>query len=73
MDIRTEKDKLKIKAENLPQFYELLAQAKEEAQQLNDSISKLSRFEFDILFSVVRGQPEEDMEEASSTSSSIPT
>lgn len=52
MDMRVDGNYLKIEAKNIPQFYELLSQAKEEAQQLNNTFSKLSRFEFDIEFSV---------------------
>ena len=47
---------LRISAKNLPEFRCLIEQAKREAQQLNETISKLSRFEFDIEFRVEENQ-----------------
>lgn len=41
---------LRISAENLPEFRVLLAQAKKEAEQLNNTIAQLSRFELLISF-----------------------
>jgi len=43
---------LKISAKNLPEFRDLIDQAKREAQQLNETISNLSRFDFDIEFRI---------------------
>ena len=72
MDMQVYENHLKIDAVNLPQFYALLDKAKKEAQQLNDSIAKLSRFEFDIVVSATVSQAG-DMEEASSVIRTIPT
>lgn len=72
MDMQVYENHLKIDAVNLPQFYALLDKAKKEAQQLNDSIAKLSRFEFDIVVSATIGQAG-DMEDASSVIRTIPT
>ncbi len=47
---------LKISAKNLPEFRDLIDQAKREAQQLNETISKLSRFDFDIEFRIEDNQ-----------------
>lgn len=52
---RRDGNHLMISAKNIPEFYDLLTQAEKEAQQLNDTIGKLSRFEFDIEFSAESG------------------
>lgn len=52
------KDKLLVEVQNLPTFSELLARAKEEARQLNQTIDELSRFELDIQFSTKEVKPE---------------
>lgn len=51
MDMYTLGSELHISAENLPEFRALLAQAKKEAEQLNNTIAQLSHFEFLISFS----------------------
>lgn len=71
MDMYVTGDQLKVSAENLPEFYRLLKQAKKEAEQLNQTISQLSCFEFSIGFSVADHAG--DMEAASSTVKTIPT
>ena len=53
------KDKLLVEVQNLPTFNELLARAKEEARQLNQTIEELSRFELEIQFSTTAVRPEE--------------
>jgi len=53
------KDKLMVEVQNLPTFSELLARAKEEARQLNQTIDELSRFELDIQFSTKAVKPED--------------
>ena len=71
MDMYVTGDQLKLSAENLPEFYRLLKQAKKEAEQLNQTIAQLSCFEFSIGFSVADHAG--DMEAASSTVKTIPT
>lgn len=44
--------RLRIEATNLPEFKELLEQAKHEADQLHQTINRLSTFELNIDFSV---------------------
>ena len=51
LDMYTLGSELHISAENLPEFRALLAQAKKEAEQLNNTIAQLSHFEFLISFS----------------------
>lgn len=51
MDMYTVGSELRISAENLPEFRTLLAQAKREAEQLNNTIAQLSRFELMLSFS----------------------
>lgn len=46
------KGRLKIEAMNLTEFKELLERAEKEACQLNETLSKLRNFEFDIDFSI---------------------
>ena len=46
------KGRLKIQAVNFLEFKELLEKAEKEACQLNETLSKLHNFEFDIDFSV---------------------
>lgn len=46
------KGRLKIEASNLPEFKELLEKVEEEARQLNETISRLRNFEFNIDFSI---------------------
>ncbi len=70
--LRLDRNHLMIKAKNIPQFYKLLTKTKKEAQQLNDTIGKLSCFEFNIEFTAESGQAG-DMESASSEIRNMPT
>ena len=72
MAIRTEGNRLKIEAKNFPEFNKLLAKAKKEAQQLNETIAKLSRFEFDLVVTAESSQAG-DIDAASSAISDMPT
>ena len=49
-----EGNRLKITVQNLPEFKELIEQAKKEAQQLNQTINRLSCFAIDIEFDTSR-------------------
>ena len=65
-------DALMVSAQNLPEFKKLLCQASEQAAQLNDTLSRLSRFDFSIQLSVRRSDQTGDMDAASSTISDMP-
>lgn len=52
MDMYASENRLMISAENIPELYSLILQAKEEANQLNNTLSKLARFELTFAFSV---------------------
>lgn len=62
-------DQMVIAAENLPEFSALLDRVKDEAEQLNETISQLSHFGFTISFSVNHAG---GIEEASSVIRTIP-
>lgn len=53
MPEKNAKGRLRIEAVNLPVFKELLDKAEKEACQLNETLSKLRNFDFDIDFSIV--------------------
>lgn len=50
MDMWKDNDILRIEVKNLPEFKLLAEQAKKEAQQLVQTLDKLSRFTIDIEF-----------------------
>ena len=52
------KGRLKIEASNLPEFKELLEKVEKEARQLNETISRLRNFEFNIDFSIAESTSE---------------
>lgn len=51
MDMQTWGNTLLISVTNLPDFEDLLKQARKEAEQLNSTLDKLSNFKFKISFS----------------------
>lgn len=50
--IRVPTGRLRIEVKNLPEFEDLLNQAKQEADQLQETINRLSNFELNIDFSI---------------------
>ena len=46
------KGRLRIEVSNLPEFDELLKKAESEAGQLNETLTRLRNFQFDIDFSI---------------------
>lgn len=44
--------RLSIEAMNLPEFYDLINQAKKEADQLNQTLGRLENFEINIDFRI---------------------
>ena len=52
------KGRLKIEASNLPEFKELLEKVEKEARKLNETISRLRNFEFNIDFSIAESTSE---------------
>ena len=46
------KGRLRIEVSNLPEFNELLKKAESEASQLNETLTRLRNFQFDIDFSI---------------------
>ena len=72
MDIRTQGSSLMVSAKNFVEFNDLLERAQKEAQQLNETLRKLSCFEFDFQVSVQNSQAG-DMVAASSAISTMPT
>lgn len=69
MNMWAHENKLYISVSNIPAFYALAAQAKEEADKLRETVRRLSQFELEIDFSAHAG----DMEAASSDISTMPT
>ena len=51
MDSEAAKGTLYIDMDNIPEFHALLTQARQEADQLNETIRKLERFDLEISFS----------------------
>ena len=51
MDSEASKGTLYIDMDNIPEFHALLSQARKEADQLNETIRKLERFDLEISFS----------------------
>ena len=51
MDSEASKGTLYIDMDNIPEFHALLTQARKEADQLNETIRKLERFNLEISFS----------------------
>ena len=51
MDSEATKGTLYIDMDNIPEFHALLSQARKEADQLNETIRKLERFDLEISFS----------------------
>ena len=49
---KSDSGRLSIEAMNLPDFYNLIKQAKKEADQLNKTLGRLENFELNIDFSV---------------------
>ena len=72
MDMYISGNAIMISAENLPEFRQLMRQAKEEAEQLNRTLAKLSRFDISIQLSVCGSNQAGDMEAASSAISDMP-
>lgn len=72
MDIRTDKNSLKMAARNFTEFRELIERAEKEAQQLHETLRMLSCFEFNIELSISNGQAG-DIDAASSAIKYIPT
>lgn len=74
MEMYAEKEKgiLKISANNMTEFREMIQKAQEEAQQLNRTLNRLSCFDFEVQVSFEEDQPC-SMDSASSAMSTIPT
>ncbi|MBR3585844.1 MAG: hypothetical protein IKO00_07490 [Oscillospiraceae bacterium] len=72
MDVRTEKNSLLISARNFTEFRELLEKAEKEAQQLHETLRKLSCFEINVQLSIGDDHAG-DMDAASSAIKHIPT
>ena len=70
--MRTENSSLKIAAKNFPEFRSLLERAEKEAQQLHETLRKLSCFEINLELSV-QDVHAGDMDAASSAIRHIPT
>lgn len=73
MNMYTVGSELRISAEGIPEFKALLEKARKEAEQLNNTIAQLSRFELSISFSAESKNQAGDMEAASSTINAMPT
>lgn len=73
MDMYLQGEKLMISAENIPELHELIDKAKKEAEQLNQTLNQLSRFDLSIRFSI--GNPDQagEIDAASSVINTIPT
>ncbi|MCD8381507.1 MAG: hypothetical protein LUC30_01110 [Clostridiales bacterium] len=73
MEMYTNGNRLMVSVENIDELHVLLAQAKEEAEQLKRTIDRLSCFDIELEFSVRHKVQAGGMESASSTISDIPT
>ena len=71
MEMYIRNNVLMVSANNLPEFKKLLQQANEQAEQLNDTLRRLSRFDFSIQLSAHSSDQAGDMEAASSAISDI--
>ena len=72
MEVRKEGNTLKVSATNFLEFKNLLIEAEKEAQQLHETLRKLSCFEFEFGISFETFQAC-GMDSASSETSIIPT
>ncbi len=55
MEMYTNGNRLMISAENLPEFQALIEKAKKEAEQLDNTLRRLSNFEISLTLSVCGG------------------
>ena len=72
MDMWVHKDTQHVSVANNSALYQLIEQARAEAEQLAKTIQNLSHFELDIQFSVQPSAQAGDMDAASSAISAMP-
>ena len=72
MEMYTSGNRLMVSVRNIPEFHALLEKAQKEAEQLNNTIAQLSRFDLVVSFDVLDHQAG-DMDAASSVIKTMPT